>query len=166
MGAGGKVDQIPGKDLNQWDSAAGRPRGHLARAHRCSELDHTDVRSTQSNVAKPGLQWLQAQSGDSETETESKGPSKDRSTVEVARRTQLWAFLPFEMLWQAAAPPPPGVCFLFWAGCVVFDTSANKLGAHSPQWDGFAILPGSSPVRSREFEVGTASARIRKQLLN
>ena len=28
------------------------------------------------------------------------------------------------------------------------------------------LLPGSSPGGSREFEVGTASARIRKQLLN
>ena len=27
-------------------------------------------------------------------------------------------------------------------------------------------LPGSSPGGSREFEAGTASARIRKQLLN
>ena len=27
-------------------------------------------------------------------------------------------------------------------------------------------LPGSSPSGSREFEVGTASVRIRKQLLN
>ena len=29
-----------------------------------------------------------------------------------------------------------------------------------------AQLPGSSPGGSREFEAGTASARIRKQLLN
>ena len=28
-----------------------------------------------------------------------------------------------------------------------------------------AVLPGSSPGGSREFEVGTESARIRKQLL-
>ena len=28
------------------------------------------------------------------------------------------------------------------------------------------VLPGSSPGGSREFEAGTASARIRKQLLN
>ena len=30
----------------------------------------------------------------------------------------------------------------------------------------FGFLPGSSPDGSREFEAGTASARIRKQLLN
>ena len=31
---------------------------------------------------------------------------------------------------------------------------------------GNGSLPGSSPGGSREFEAGTASARIRKQLLN
>ena len=31
---------------------------------------------------------------------------------------------------------------------------------------GLGILPGSRPSGSREFEVGMASARIRKQLLN
>jgi len=30
----------------------------------------------------------------------------------------------------------------------------------------YAKVPGSSPGGSREFEAGTASARIRKQLLN
>ena len=30
----------------------------------------------------------------------------------------------------------------------------------------FALVPGSSPGGSREFEAGTASVRIRKQLLN
>ena len=35
-----------------------------------------------------------------------------------------------------------------------------------PLQRGAGDLPGSSPGGSREFEAGTASARIRKQLLN
>ena len=42
-GRRGRFDQIPGKDLNQQGSAAGRPQGRLARGHG---LDHTDVIST------------------------------------------------------------------------------------------------------------------------
>ena len=35
-----------------------------------------------------------------------------------------------------------------------------------PTGEKFDVLPGSSPGGSRQFETGTASARIRKQLLN
>ena len=33
-------------------------------------------------------------------------------------------------------------------------------------WIALGSMPGSSPGGSREFDAGTASARIRKQLLN
>jgi len=166
MGAGGKVDQIPGKDLNQWDSAAGRPgvtwRGETGAQSWTTQMSDQLRAMWQSWGCSGSRPRVETQ------RQKLRAKAHRKSAVQVrwpGGGDSCERFCPLRC-WHSAAPPPPGVCFLFWAGCVVFDTSANKLGAHSPQWDGFAILPGSSPGRSREFEAGTASARIRKQLLN
>ena len=123
MGAGGKVDQIPGKDLNQWDSAAGRPRvtwrgetGAQSWTTQMSGQLRAMWQSWGCSGSRPRVE--------TQTETESKGPSKERSTGEVARwRRQLWAFLPFEMLALSSAssswclfPVLSGLCG-FWYKC-------------------------------------------------
>ena len=46
------------------------------------------------------------------------------------------------------------------------DALLPPLGAQLPPVSWWVPLPGSSPGGSREFEAGTASARIRKQLLH
>jgi len=56
---------------------------------------------------------------------------------------------------------------LGWTGWISLQSRDAQESSPTPQFKSInSSVPGSSPGGSREFEAGTASARIRKQLLN
>lgn len=78
----GKVDQIPGKDLNQGGSAAGRPQGSPGKgtpALRAGPRGH-QINSEQPGKAKTGSR---AGTKSTEADAKSKGPSEDQSTGQI-----------------------------------------------------------------------------------
>lgn len=78
----GKVDQIPGKDLNQGSSEAGRPQGSPGKG---TSVLRAGPRGHQINSEQPGKAKTGSRAGTKSTEADakSKGPWEDQSTGQI-----------------------------------------------------------------------------------
>ena len=78
----GKVDQIPGKHLNQGGSGAGWPQGSPGKG---TPALRAGPRGPQINSEQPGKAKTGSRAGTKSTEADakSKGPSEDQSTGQV-----------------------------------------------------------------------------------